>query len=167
MNMRLLLYISLFTVLVCCLFVNYNPNIATNFTTDFSEGEVFTSQNGHFDFKDFSVNSPKVNNFTAKIKTIGHTQFIDDSGNITINYLELDNMIQSNKDWHTSLLNKELERPSWTVDGVIIHEIDFIFHGELYSAYLKNSSTNVIIYLSTPDDQETADMMNSLTFKEE
>lgn len=167
MNKRVLIYISLFTVLVCCLFVNYNPNIATSFTTDFSDGEVFTSENGHFDFRDFSIYCSDAKNFTAKVKTIGHTQFIDDTGNITINYLELDNMIQSNKDWHTSLLNKELERPSWTVDGVSVHEVDFIFHDELYSAYQKNSSENTIIYLSTPDEQETAGMMNSLTFKDE
>lgn len=167
MNKRLLVYISLFTVFVCGLFVFYNPNIATNFTTDFSDGEVFTSQNNNFDFKDFSINSTNAKNFTSKIKTMGHTQFVDDSGNITINYLEFDKMIQSNRDWHDSLLNKELERPSWSVDGVMVHEIDFIFSDELYSAYEKNSKINTIIYISTPNEQETADIMNSLTFKEE
>jgi hypothetical protein len=167
MNKRLLVYMSLFTVFVCCVFVTYNPNIADDFTSDFAEGEVIMPENGHFDFKDFSINSSKAKRFTAKAKTIGHTQFIDESGNITINYLELDKMIQSNKDWHRSLLDSELERPSWTVDGVSVHEIDFIFHDELYSAYQKNSRTNAIIYLSTPDEQETAYMMNSLTFNEE
>lgn len=166
MNRRLLVYVSLFTLFVCCLFVVYNPNIATNFTTDFSDGEVFTSQNNHFDFKEFSINSSKAKSFTAKIKTIGHTQFVDDTGNITINYLELDKMIQSNRDWHNSLLKKELERPSWSVDGVMVHEIDFILNDELYSAYQKNSSADAIIYLSTPSEQETADIMNSLAFRE-
>ena len=100
-------------------------------------------------------------------KNIGHTQFIDDTGNITINYMNLDNMIQSTRDWHRNLLDKELEKPSWSVDGVMVHEVDFFIHDEQYSAYVKNSTSNVIIYLSTSSEQETADIVKSLKFKEE
>ena len=166
MNRRVLVYISLFTVLVCFLFVNYNPNIASEFTSDYSDGEVFTPVNGTFDFKDFTVISDS-HNFTAKTKTIGHTQFTDDTGEVVINYLELDSMIQSTRDWHSNLLTEELKRPSWSVDGVTVHEIDFMFGDEAYSAYIKNSTGNKIIYLSTPNEQETADIVNSLYFKEE
>ena len=161
MNKKLLLAIAAFTVFVCCIFVSYNPTIAQNYTSNFSEGEVFTSQNGHFDFKEFSLNSSKTKNFTARIISNGHTQFVDDTGNITVNYIELDKMIQTKKDDANSFLNGELKKPSWTVNGVLVHEIDFE-NFELYSAYHKDSSKNTIIYLSTPSERETADLMNSL-----
>lgn len=161
MNKKLLLAIAVFTVFVCCIFVSYNPTIAQNYTNNFSEGEVFTPQNGHFDFKEFSLNSSKTKNFTARIISNGHTQFVDDTGNITVNYIELDKMIQTKKDDANSFLNGELKKPSWTVNGVLVHEIDFE-NFELYSAYQKNSSKNTIIYLSTHSERETADLMNSL-----
>ena len=161
MNKKLLLAIALFTVFVCCIFVSYNPTIAQKYTSNFSEGEVFTTQNGHFDFKEFSLNSSKTKNFTARIISNGHTQFVDDTGNITVNYIELYKMIQTKKDDANSFLNGELKKPSWTVDGVLVHEIDFE-NCELYSAYQKDSSKNTIIYLSTTSERETADLMNSL-----
>ena len=64
-------------------------------------------------------------------------------------------------------MNGELEKPSWTVDGVTVHQIDFHSGDTRYSAYMKNSTTNTIIYISTPSEKETADMMNSLKFREE
>lgn len=165
MNRRLLAYVALFTLFSCCIFVSYNPSIASDLTANFTDGEVFIPENSRFDFKDFTIDS-KASNFTAKVKKPGHTQFIDDMGNITINYLELDNMIQSSRDWNENILYHELDKPSWSVDCVMVHEIDFIFHDSLYSAYVKNSSENAIIYLSTPNEQDTADMINSLEFKE-
>ena len=167
LNKKILLYVGLFTVLVCCLFVNYNPNIAANFTSDFTDGEVFYPQNGTFDFRDFSIQSNESENFTVKIMSNGYTRLVDDTGNITINFLQSDNMIHSQRDWNEYILNHELEKPSWSVDGVMVHEIKFIFHDELYSAFIKNCDNDTIIYLATPSAQHTADMVNSLTFKEE
>ena len=167
MNKRILLYISLFTLLVCFLFVGYNPNIASRFSEDYTDGEVFTSSDGEFDFREFSITSPGSHSFTAKTKNIGHVQFTDDTGNVTINYLDMDNMIQSTRDWHNNLLEKELEKPSWSVDGVMVHQLDFLMGESLYSAYVKNSTSNRIIYLSTSSEQKTADIVNSLEFKEE
>lgn len=167
MERRLFAYVALFTIFVSCIFVSYNSNIATDFTEDFKEGEVFLPENDHFDFRSFLFNCSNAKNFTVKFISNGHTQFIDDTGNITVNYVEFDKMIQSKRDWNNHLFNHELEKPSWSVDGVMVHEIDFIFHDELYSAYVKNSTKNTIIYLSTPSEQQTADIVNSLSFKEE
>lgn len=167
MEKRLFVYVVLFTVFISCIFVGYNPNIATEFTSDFSDGEVFVPQGNHFDFKDFSIDCTSAKNFTARKMANGHTQFYDDTGDITINYVELDKMIQTKRDGTDFILNHELEKPSWSVDGVVVHEIDFIFYDNLYSAYAKSSDKNAIIYLSTPSEQQTADMMNSLSFKEE
>ena len=163
MNKKLLLAISLFTVFSCFIFVAYNPTIAEDNTSNFTDGEIFMPSNGEFDFKNFTIKSTDTKNFTTKIISNGHTQFVDDTGNITINYFELDKMIHINKDKVVSFLNGELQKPSWSVDGVEVHQIDFI-DGTLYSAYQKNSSSNAIIYLSTPNEQQTANLMNSLCF---
>ena len=167
MNGRLFVYISLFTSFACCVFVSYNPNIATDYNGDFGDGEVFTPNGTHFDFKDFSLNCTGAKNFTARTVISGHTQLVDDTGDRIINYLELDRMIPSNRDKTNSFLNNELKKPSWTVDGVGVHEVTFVFYDDMYSAYLKNSTTDTIIYISTTNEQETADMMNSFEFTEE
>ena len=167
MNRRLFAYIALFTLFACCIFVSYNPNIATKYTGEFSDGEAFIPEDSHFNFKNFELNCIDAKNFTARTVISGHTQFIDSTGDRVINYLELDKMIPSNRDKTNSFLKSELEKPSWTVDGVCVHEITFTFYDNVYSAYLKDSSSNTIIYLSSTDEQETAEMMNSLEFKEE
>lgn len=163
MNRRVLTAIALLTVFACIIFTAYNPTIAQNYTGNFSDGEIFTPQNGQFDFGDFFLNSTKAENFTAKIISNGHIKFVDNTGNITVNYMELDRMIRINRDMTNSFLNGELQKPSWSVDGVAVHEIDFT-RGALYSAYYKDSSENAIIYISTSDERETADLMNSLRF---
>ena len=167
MNRRLFVYIVLFTLFACCVFVSYNPNIATNYTGEFSDAEVFTTEDSHFNFRDFELNCTGARNFTTRTVISGYTQFIDDTGDRVINYLELDRMIPSNRDKANSFLNNELKKPSWTVDGVCVHEITFTFYDNVYSAYLQDSSSNTIIYLSSTDEHETAEMMNSLTFNEE
>ena len=163
MNRRVLAAIALLTVFACIIFTAYNPTIAQSYTGNFTDGEIFTPQDGRFDFRDFSINSTSAKSFTAKIITNGHTQFVDDTGNVTVNYLELDRMIRIKRDRVNSFLNEELQRPSWSVDGVVVHQIDFR-EGPLYSAYYKDSSEDAIIYLSTPDEAQTANMMNSLRF---
>ena len=167
MKKRLFVYVALFTVVACLLFVAYNPNIAAEGTDEFSDGEVFLPHDDNFDFRVFTLNSSGTRNFTTWTIINGHTQFVDDTGNITVNLLELDDMFPTKRDRVTMFLNGELEKPSWTVDGVSVHEITFPSHDSLYSAYFKNSTENTIIYLSTPNEQQTADLMNSLEFKQD
>lgn len=167
MNRTLSLAIALLTLIACTMFVIYNPNIATEYPSEFADNEVFTPDNGHYDFKTFTINSTETKNFTAKIITNGHIRLADDSGNKTINVVELNKIINTKRDSINSFLNGELEKPSWTVDGVTVHQIDFHSGDTRYSAYMKNSTTNTIIYISTPSEKETADMMNSLKFREE
>lgn len=165
MNRTLSLAVVLFTLLVCFMFVIYNPNIATEYPSEFADNEVFTPDNGHYDFKTFTINTTETKNFTARIITSGHIRLADDTGKRTINIIELDKMINTKRDSINSFLNGELEKPSWSVDGVTVHQIDFKSGDPLYSAYMKNSSSDTIIYLSTPSEKETADMMNSLEFR--
>ena len=163
---KILPLLALLMVIACCIFVILNPNIAQDYSEDFSDGEMFTPVNGTFDFRNFTLNADAMY-FKAKIISNGHVQLVDNTGNITVNVIELDKMIPAKSDHVNSLLYEELKKPSWTVDGVCIHQIDFRSYDSLFAAYQKNSTTNTIIYLSTPNEQETANMMNSLEFKEE
>ena len=148
MNRTLLLAIAIFTLIACTMFVIYNPNIATEYTSEFADNEVFMPENGHFDFKTFTINDTKSKNFTAKTITNGHIRLADDTGDKTINVIELNKMINTKKDSVNSFLNSELEKPSWTVDGVTVHQIDFHSGDTRYSAYMKNS-TNYHLYFNS------------------
>lgn len=165
MEIKTIAILVIFTAFVSVMFIAYNPNLATDLNDDYKPGEVFLPTDNHYEFKTFSLNST-ARNFTAKIITNGHIMLIDDTGDTTINVVEPDNMINSQRDEVNYVLGEELKKPSWTVDGVNVHQIDFIFYDTLYAAYYKNSTVNTIIYLSSPNEQETADMMNSLAFKE-
>ena len=140
----------------------YNPNIATPID---SHNEVFTPNNGHFDFHDFTIKSD-AKNFTAKTLTKGHYQLIDNTGNITINVLSPDKMFNSRKDKTMNFLKDELKKPSFTVGGVEVHEIEFRNGDMLYASCMKNSTSNMVVYISTPSEVKTAEMMNSLEFKD-
>ena len=164
MNRRLLIAVALFSIFTSSMFIAYNPNIATELSDDYEQGEVFLPKDNHFEFKTFGLDS-KAKNFTAKTITQGHIMLIDDTGDTTINVVKLDHMINSQKDEVKLVMDNELKKTGWTVDGVEVHQIDFIFYNTLYAAYCKNSNTNTIIYLSSPNEQETADMMNSLSFR--
>ena len=167
MNKILIFSIIALTLVVCSVFVVTNPNIVEDYPSHYGDGEVFAPKKGNFDFGTFSIHCANADNFTSRPITKGYTQFVDDTGEITINVIELDKMINYKKWKITSFLNNELKKPSWTVDGILIHQIDFTSGKPLYSAYQKNSTTNTIVYLSTPNEQETADIMNSFKFKEE
>lgn len=92
MNRTLFLAVALFTLLVCTMFVIYNPNIATEYTSEFADNEVFMSENYLFDFKTFTIKDTKAKNFTAKIITNGHIRLADDTGDKTINVIKLNKM---------------------------------------------------------------------------
>ena len=164
MNFKLAISIVAFTIIVSSIFVVFNPNIATDFKEDYTDGEVFIPVNDSYDFSTFRINNSQTQNFTAKIISNGHINLCDDTGERSINIIELDKLLKSQKDSKMSFLDDELKKTGWTVDGVIVHQIDFPRGGRLYSAYYKNSDTNTIIYIATPNEQETADMMNSLRF---
>ncbi|MBE6507911.1 MAG: hypothetical protein E7Z77_00705 [Methanobrevibacter sp.] len=164
MKKKYILYLTLFSILFCCIFTILNPNIAQDYPCEFRDGEVFTPTDGHYDFRTFSLNSSNAKNFTTRIVSNGHVMLVDDTGNITVNVIEPDKMIPTKKGKINSLLCEELHKPSWTVDGVCVHQISFMFYENLYASFQKNSTTNTIIYLSSPNEKETADLMNSLTF---
>lgn len=165
MNKKLIIALIALTVVMCTLFVLHNPTVAHNLDNEtFAENEVFFSKNGLYDLKLISLKSPDAKNFTVKRVSNGHTLIVDDTGNRCINIVEFDSMIQSSKDRIENFLHNELENPSWTVDGVSVSQIDFMFSDSMYASYMKDSSRNVAVYIATPSERETADMVNSLVF---
>ena len=151
---------------MCCLFVFNNPALLKDLDdSQFSGGEVFEPIDGVFDFKVLKLNCSGAKNFTARIISSGHTQFYDDTGDRTINIIEWDKMSTYHKNARKSFLADELKKTSWTVNGVDDYEIEFLLAGDLYSACMKDTSANTFVYLSTPNDTETASMINSLRFE--
>lgn len=166
MSLKMKLYLVLFAVFFCAVFAFTNPALLADLDDgNFTEGEVFIPAEGEFDFNAFTMKSFGAKNYTVKFAESGHVQFVDDTGERTINMIEWDKMTSAQKNSRKSFIDNELRKESWTVNGVDVHEIEFFVSENLYSAAVKDTSTGRLIYLSTPDDHETADMINSIRFR--
>ncbi|WP_406533610.1 hypothetical protein [Methanobrevibacter sp.] len=162
--MRLEILVIAFTLFVCCLVAFLNPVLCMELDDgNFTQGEVFMPADGQFDFETFTLNSSR-KNFTVYHIESGHVSLADDTGDRVINVIQFDKMMNFKKDSKKSFLNGELQKTNWMVDGVCIHEIEFMNGEKLYSACVKDVSTNTMVYVATPSDKETADMINSLDF---
>lgn len=165
MNRKHTFTIVLFTVFVCSVFVFLNPVLCSDLGSEnFSEGEIFLPSNGTFDFGDFRINDSQIKNFTVKYADISHVLLVDETGDKVINVIQMDKMINLRKSYEKSFINGELQKTGWMVDGVEIHEIEFSKGDNLYSACVKDISSGKLIYIATPSDNETAAMINSLSF---
>lgn len=157
--------VMLFTAFFCTVFVFLNPVLCHNLENEtFSEGEVFTPSNDVYDFGDFKLNSSKTQNFTVKHVVTGHVLLVDETGGKVINVIHPDRMIHYKKSFTKSFINGELSKTGWMVDGVEVHEIEFWRGDTMYSACVKDTSSGTLIYIATPTDNETAEMISSLRF---
>ena len=164
MNMRLEISVIAFTLFVCCLVAFLNPVLCMELDDgNFTQDEVFAPEDNQFDFGTFRLNS-SCKNFTVYHIESGHVSMSSDTGNRVINVIQLDKMINFKKDSIRSFIKGELQKTNWMVDGVCVHEIEFMNGEKLYSACVKDVPTNTMVYVATPSDKETADMINSLTF---
>lgn len=161
--MRLEISVIAFTLLVCGLVAFLNPVLCMELDGNYTQGEVFLPADNQFNFEAFSLNS-SCKNFTVYHVESGHVSMADDTGDRVINIIQLDRMISFKKDSTKSFINGELQKTNWMVDGVNVHEIEFTNGEKLYAACVKDVSTNTLVYVATPSDEETADMINSLNF---
>ena len=164
MSKGLVASVAIFTLVMCSVFVFVNPVVLADNPETFAEGEVFFSSNGEYDFKEFSLNDTNVNNFTVKFVQSGHTLIVDETGGKVINVIKYGNMVKSNKIHVKNFIDGELQKTNWMVDGVCVHEIEFSGGDRMYSACVKDTSSDTMIYVATPSEKETAGMINSLTF---
>ena len=149
------------------LIINF-PGIVASFDENrYVDGEVYlpVSDNG-YDFKLFTVNSSKSRNYTTVIAGSGYCQFVDDRGNNTINVLEWNKMNIAQRNNVNSSLQKEFINPSHVIDGIRIIDIDFLGH-PLYASNLTNDDKSITIYIATPSEEETLEMVRNFEFKED
>ena len=165
MSKSLVASLVIFTLVVCSIFVFLNPVVLAENSEVFSEGEAFTPVNGEYDFRSFSLKDSNTQNFSVKHVISGHTVIVDETGDKVINVIEFDKMVKIKKETTKSFIDGELKKTNWMVDGVCIHEIEFSDGDKMYSACVKDTSTDTMIYIATPSQNETAAMINSLTFK--
>lgn len=167
MNRKMMISLVLFTAVICYFFLIANPVLSSDFDYwNYTEGEIFTPSNGHYDFGLFSLNNSDTQYFKVKYVEAGHVLFVDETGRKVINLVQFDRMINIKKDNARQFLGGELLKTSWMVDGVEVHEVDFVTGDKDYSASKRNLSSGTIIYLATQNDTETAGMINSLTIEE-
>ena len=164
MSRGLAVSVATFTLVVCCVFVFLNPAVLAENTEVFSEGEVFEPVNGTYDFRTFSLNDSASSNYSVKWVMSGHTIIVDDTGDKVINVLKYDDMVMSKKIHSKNFIDGELQKTSWMVDGVCVHEIEFSQYDNMYSACAKDTSTDTLFYIATPSANETAGLLNSLRF---
>ena len=159
--MKKLILISIaFAFAVSLVFLFMNPVLFTTIDEEFSEGEVFTPVNGQYDFRLFKLNSTETQNFTAGRVKSGHVQLGAD-GDYIINVVEMDEMFDLNRYITASTLSSEEQKPSVTVDGVVIHVVEM--YGKVYYASFINR-TDYRLLISTPSENETVLMVKSIEF---
>ena len=153
-----------FTIVACTVFILLNPVVLAENVEDFSEGEVFEPVNGTYDFGTFSLNDSGSSNYSVKWVMSGHTIIVDDTGGKVINVVRYSKMVTPKKIYTKNFLDGELEKTSWMVDGVCVHEIEFCRYDNMYSACAKDTSTDTLFYIATQSVNETAGLVNSLRF---
>lgn len=158
----LLIFFALIAIQVA--YMNYPAILASFDENKYVNEEVFTPVDGQYDFRLFTLNSSTTKNYTAFVEKSGFAQFVDDKGNHTINVMQWNKMSYTQKDRLYSSFLLELDRSYHETDGIRIIEIDYL-GVPFYGAYINRTDT--LIYIATPTEEETLEMIESLEFKEE
>ena len=146
--------------------INNAPTILASFDdVKYLDGEVFTPVNGEYDFKRFTLNSSQTESYRTIIMHSGFTQLVDSKENHTINVFEWNKMNYPKYQRLYPSFLLELERPYHMAEGIRIIEIDFL-GDKFYGAYVNNTQDNVLIYIATPTEAETIEMIKTLEFKD-
>ena len=128
------------------------------------DGKVYEPVNGKYDFETFSLKCSPTKNYTAKIENSGFIHLLDNCGNHTINVMEWSKMNYLYRFMLNSSISKEFENPSHVKDGIRIIDVD-LDEGRNYAASSYDESTDTLVYLSSPNESETLEMIKSLEFK--
>lgn len=158
--------ILILSVVVYALIINF-PGIVASFDENrYVDGKVYLPANGsEYDFKLFTLNSSKSRNYTTVIAGSGYCQFVDDKGNNTINVLEWNKMNLPHRNNVNSSLEKEFVKPSHITDDVRIIDVDVMGY-HFYASNLTNEDKSITIYIATPSESETLEMIRTFEFKE-
>lgn len=128
------------------------------------DGEVFTPVDGEYDFKRFTLNSSRTENYTAIVPHRGFVQLVDDKGNHTINIFEWYKMTKSKRDRLCPCFLLELKRPNHISEIIRIIDMDFL-GDSFYGVYVNCTDENMLIYIAAPTEAETIEMIQTLEMK--
>ena len=128
------------------------------------DGKVYKPVNGKYDFETFSLKCSHTKNYTAKVENSGFIHLLDNCGNHTINVMEWGKMNYLYKFMLNSSISKEFENPIHMKDGIMIIDVD-LDEGRNYAAYSYDESADTLVYLSSPSEAETLEMIKTLQFK--
>lgn len=128
------------------------------------DGKVYKPVNGKYDFETFSMKCSHTKNYTAKVENSGFIHLLDNCGNHTINVMEWGKMNYLYRFMLNYSISKEFKNPSHMKGGIRIIEVD-LDEGRNYAAYSYNSSRDTLVYLSSPSEAETLEMIKTLEFK--
>jgi len=146
--------------------IMYHPVIIAHFDDNpYVDEEVFTPVNGTYDFKKFTLKSSNTSNYTTDICCSGYAQLVDYEGNSTINVIEWDKMTYAWRQMENESITKELERPSSIVDGVKVIDVVVFSNYTLYASPYYDGETNTLIYIATPREAETVEMIKTIEFR--
>lgn len=166
MNRKLkILSFAFIVIFIVYIALNYYPVIFASFDENgYVDGETFTPNNITYDFRTFSLNSSGSENYTAVVAYSGHAQLIDNGGSYTINVFEWDKM-NNLRHWAIrSNMTEELKRPGHIINGTKVIVVDFSSY-RLYASYIEDNDTNTAIYVATPDENATVEMIKTLKFR--
>lgn len=157
--------IMMAVVLTYVFIVNF-PFIMASFDEDrYVDGEVFRPVNDSFDFRKFKMTDKNAESYWALIQKSGYTQLIDKSENVTVNVFEWNKMTFTQKDRIYSSFMLELDRPYHIADGFRVIEMDF-FSKRFYGAYTTNDNNSTLVYIITPCENYTLELIKTVDFKD-
>ena len=164
-------YLKFFMILIgiCAVYtvIMYHPAIIASLDDDkYIDREVFMPIDGKFDFRKFSLESTGAMNYTTYVCCSGFAQFVDDTESRTINVLEWNKMTLAWKHMENESFSNELKKPSHMVDGIRVIDVVVYDNKRLYAAYGYDESSNTFVYVATPKENETVEMVKTLKFRD-
>lgn len=151
--------------MIYSLIINFPVIVASFDENPYVDGEIIRPAGNEYDFKIFKLNSSHTKNYNTSVSFSGVCQFLDDGGDHTINVLEWDKMSLPQRNMFNSSISSELEKPHHYRDGIKIIDIDFL-SVRLYAAPKFNDDKNILIYVATPSEEDTVEMIKTLEFKD-
>ena len=145
--------------------VNF-PFIMASFDEEkYVDGEVFRPVNDSFDFRKFKMTDKNAESYWALIQKSGYAQLIDNTENVTVNVFEWNKMTFAQKDRIYSSFLLEMDRPYHMADGFRVIEVDY-WSMSLYGAYAANDDNSTLVYVITPYENRTLELIETVEFNE-
>ena len=158
-----LILIGIFLIAIIISF-NYNIFNLLFFHPTFDEYEIIYPEDNEYDLHNIKMSSGKTTFLMVEIVKDGFIQMVDDSGKYTIDIFQFDKMNDEDYKLYNGKMAYDKIRDYQLVDGIKIYEKpanigEYAGEDRYYSIIEKDS---MIIYISTPEINETVKLANSV-----